>query len=166
MGIPDINKEISSEVQEQIDKRISDPFIQAGHNICKPYVCILCDIFVKPKELQLTSTKKLLTSTKKLLKHSSILDKNRYLDMSESLKNCYTFKDIDQLEIDLDTKHQIQDLILSPRSTYIKKSNREKGFVICQSCNYLYCKGKLPHISIANNFFWNSTRMFDKLDRY
>ena len=51
MSIPDINKEISSEVQERIDKRISDLFIQSEHNICKPYVCILCDIFVKPKEL-------------------------------------------------------------------------------------------------------------------
>ena len=73
--------------------------------------------------------------------------------MSESLKSCYTFKDIEHLEIDLDTKHQIQGLVLSPRSTYIKKSNREKGFVICQSCNYTYCKGKLPQFSIANNFF-------------
>ena len=125
MTIPDINKEISRQVQEQIDKRISDLFIQADHNICKPYVCILCDIFVKPKELQ-------LISTKKLLKHSSILQNNPYLDISESLKSCYTFKDLDQLEIDLVSKHQIQELILSPRSTYIKKSNREKGFVICQ----------------------------------
>ena len=137
MSIPDINKEISSEVQERIDKRISDLYIQSEHNICKPYVCILCDIFVKPKELQ-------LISTKKLLKHSSILEKNRYSDMSESLKNCYTFKDLEQVQIDLQTKHQIQDLILSPRCTYIKKSNREKGFVICQSCNFAYCKGKLP----------------------
>ena len=48
--------------------------------------------------------------------------------MSELLKSCYTIKDLDQLEINLDTKHQIQDLILSPRSTYIKKSNRGKGF--------------------------------------
>ena len=116
MSIPDINKEISSEVQERIDKRISDLFIQSEHNICKPYVCILCDIFVKPKELQ-------LISTKKLLKHSSILEKNRYSDMSESLKNCYTFKDLEQVQIDLQTKHQIQDLILSPRSTFINKSN-------------------------------------------
>ena len=146
MSIPDINKEISSEVQERIDKRISDLFIQSEHNICKPYVCILCDIFVKPKELQ-------LISTKKLLKHSSILEKNRYSDMSESLKNCYTFKDLEQVQIDLQTKHQIQDLILSPRSTFINKSNREKGFVICQSCNNAYCKEKLPQYSIANNFF-------------
>ena len=52
--------------------------------------------------------------------------------MSESLKNCYTFKDLEQLQIDLQTKHQIQDLILSPRSTFINKSNREIGFIICQ----------------------------------
>ena len=72
--------------------------------------------------------------------------------MSKSLKSYYTIKDLDQLEIDLHTKHQIQDLILSPRSTYIKKY-RKKGFVICQSCNYAYCKGDLPQYSIANNFF-------------
>ena len=146
MSIPIINKDISRQVQKQIDKRISDLFIQADHNICKPYVCILCDIFVKPKDLR-------LISTKKLLKHSSILENSPLLDISESLKSCYTYKDIDQLEIDLDTKHQIQGLVLSPRSTYIKKSNREKGFVICQSCNYAYCRGKLPPYSIANNFF-------------
>ena len=109
-------------------------------------MCILCDIFVKPKELQ-------LISTKKILKHSPILENSPLLDISESLKSCYTYKDIDQLEIDLDTKHQIQGLILSPRCTYIKKCNREKGFVICQSCNSAYCKEKLPQYSIANNFF-------------
>ena len=106
-------------MQECIDRRISDLFIQADDDNCKPYVCILCDIFVKPKEIQ-------LISTKKLLKHSSILENIQFLDMSESLKSCYTFKDLDQLEIDLGTKHQIQDLILSPRSTYIKKSRRKK----------------------------------------
>ena len=146
MSIPIINKDISRQVQKRIDKRISDLFIQADHNICKPYVCILCDIFVKPKELQ-------LISTKKLLKHSSILENSPLLDISESLKSCYTYKDIDQLEISLDTKHQIQGLVLSPRSTFINKSNREKGFIICQSCNNAYCKEKLPQYSIANNFF-------------
>ena len=86
MSIPDINKDISRQVQKQIDNRISDLFIQADHNICKPYVCILCDIFVKPKEIQ-------LISTKRLLKHSSILKNNPFLEMSESLKSCYTIKD-------------------------------------------------------------------------
>ena len=55
MSVPIINKDILRQVQKQIDKRISDLFIQADHNICKPYVCILCDIFVKPKEIQLIS---------------------------------------------------------------------------------------------------------------
>ena len=86
--------------------------------------------------------------------------------MTESLKSCYTIKDLDQLDLDLHARHQIQDLILSPRSTYIKKNNREKGFVTCQSCHYAYCKGDLPKYSIANNFFWNSTRMFDEFNRY
>ena len=58
MSAPIINKDISRQVQKQIDKRISDLFIQADYNIYKPYICILCDIFVKPKELQLISTKK------------------------------------------------------------------------------------------------------------
>ena len=66
------------------------------------------------------------------------------------------FKDLEQVQIDLQTKHQIQDLILSPRSTFINKSNREKGFVICQSCNNAYCKEKLPQYSIANNFFFGT----------
>ena len=41
--------------------------------------------------------------------------------MSESLKDCYTVKNFEKLDISLDTKQQIQNLILSPRSTYIKK---------------------------------------------
>ena len=28
--------------------------------------------------------------------------------------------------------------------------------MICQSCNYTYCKGKLPQFSIANNFFFGT----------
>ena len=46
--------------------------------------------------------------------------------MKESLKSCYTIKDLDQLDVDLHARHQIQDLILSPRSTYIKKITEKK----------------------------------------
>ena len=113
MSIPDINKNISNEVQQRIDKRISELFIQAEDDNCKPYVCILCDIFVKPKEVK-------LLSTRQLLKHSSILKNHLMLNMSDSLKSCYTIKDLNQLDIDLHTAHKIKDLILSPRSTYIK----------------------------------------------
>ena len=157
MSIPDINKNISNEVQQCIDKRISELFIQAEDDNCKPYVCILCDIFVKPKEVK-------LLSTRQLLKHSSILKNHLLLNMSDSLKSCYTIKDLDQLDIDLHTAHKIKDLILSPRSTYIRKSYREEGFVICQSCNYAYCKGDLPLYSITNSFFWNSTRIFHEFN--
>ena len=113
MSIPDINKNISNEVQQRIDRKISNIFIKTEDGNCKPYVCILCDIFVKPKEVK-------LISTRQLLKHSSILKIHLSLNMTESLKSCYTIKDLDQLDLDLHARHQIQDLILSPRSTYIK----------------------------------------------
>ena len=58
MSIPKINKFISREIQQRINRRISDLFIQTDYDKCKPYVCILCDIFVKPKKLQLFSTEK------------------------------------------------------------------------------------------------------------
>ena len=113
MSIPDINKNISNEVQQRIDRKISDIFIKTDDGICKPYICVLCDIFVKPKEVK-------LISTRQLLKHSSILKNHLSLNMTESLKSCYTIKDLDQLDLDLHARHQIQDLRLSPRSTYIK----------------------------------------------
>ena len=115
MIIPNINKSILLEVQNRIDNRISDLFIHSDDDICKLYVCILCNIFVKPKEIQ-------LLSTENLLKHSFMLKNNPSLNVSESLKDCYTVKNLEQLDISLDTKQQIQDLILSPRSTYIKKT--------------------------------------------
>ena len=149
MIIPNIDQSISLEVQNRIDNRVSDLFIQTDDNKCKPYVCILCDIFVKPKEVQ-------FLSIENLLKHSFILKNNPSLNVSESLKACYTIKNFEQLNINRDTKQQIQDLILSPRSTYIKKSNRNKGFVICQSCKLFYCKGEIPQFSIANNFFFGT----------
>ena len=112
MIIPNINKAIALQVKDHINNRLSDLFIQSDDNICKPYVCILCDIFVKPKEVQ-------LLSTEQLLKYSFMLKNNPSLNMSESLKDCYTVKNFEQLDISLDTKQQIQNLILSPRSTYI-----------------------------------------------
>ena len=112
MIIPSINKAIALQVKDRINNRLSDLFIQSDDNICKPYVCILCDIFVKPKEVQ-------LLSTEQLLKYSFMLKNNPSLNMSESLKDCYTVKNFEQLDISLDTKQQIQNLILSPRSTYI-----------------------------------------------
>ena len=114
MIIRNINKAIALQVQNRIDNRISDLFIQSDDDICKPYVCILCDIFVKPKEIQ-------LLSIESLLKHSFMLKNNPSLNVSESLKDCYTVKNLEQLDISLGTKQQIQDLILLPRSTYIKK---------------------------------------------
>ena len=69
MIIPNINKAIALEVQNCIDNRISDLFIQSDDDICNPYVCILCDIFVKPKEIQ-------LLSIENLLKHSFMLKNN------------------------------------------------------------------------------------------
>ena len=117
MIIPNINQSISLEVQNRIDNRISDLFIQTDDNKCKPYVCILCDIFVKPKEMQ-------LLSTENLLKYSFMLKNNQSLNMLESSKDCHTVKNLEQLDISLNTKQQIQDLILSPRTTYIKKKHR------------------------------------------
>ena len=119
MIIPNINKAIALQVKDHINNRLSDLFIQSDDNICKPYVCILCDIFVKPKEVQ-------LLSTEQLLKYSFMLKNNPSLNMSESLKDCYTVKNFEQLDISLDTKQQIQNLILSPRSTYIKKTIETK----------------------------------------
>ena len=119
MIIPNINKAIALQVKDRINNRISDLFIRSDDNICKPYVCILCDIFVKPKEVQ-------LLSTEQLLKYSFMLKNNPSLNMSESLKDCYTVKNFEQLDISLDTKQQIQNLILSPRSTYIKKTIETK----------------------------------------
>ena len=119
MIIPSINKAIALQVKDRINNRLSDLFIQSDDNICKPYVCILCDIFVKPKEVQ-------LLSTKQLLKYSFMLKNNPSLNMLESLKDCYTVKNFEQLDISLDTKQQIQNLILSPRSTYIKKTIETK----------------------------------------
>ena len=119
MIIPNINKAIALQVKDRINNRISDLFIQSDDNICKPYVCILCDIFVKPKEIQ-------LLSIENLLKHSFMLKNNPSLNVLESLKDCYTVKNLEQLDISLDTKQQIQNLILSPRSTYIKKTIETK----------------------------------------
>ena len=119
MIIPNISKSISLQVQNRIDNRISDLFIQSDNDICKPYVCILCDILVKPKEIQ-------LLSTENLLKHSFMLKNNPFLNVLESFKDCYTVKISEQLDINLDTKQQIQELIWSPRSTYIKKTIEKK----------------------------------------
>ena len=147
MIIPSINKAIALQVKDSINNRLSDLFIQSDDNICKPYVCILCDIFVKPKEVQ-------LLSTKQLLKYSFMLKNNPSLNVP--LKDCYTINNLEQLDISLNTKQQIQDLFFSPRSTYIKKKHRIKGFVICQSFNLSYCNRKLPQFPIANIFFFGT----------
>ena len=135
MTIPNIDQSISLEVQNRIDNRVSDLFIQTDDNKCKPYVCILCDIFVKPKEMQ-------LLSIENLLKHSFILKNNPSLNMSESLKACYTVKNLDQLNISKDTKQQIQDLILSPRSIYIKKTIETKDLSYVNHVNFFIVREK------------------------
>jgi hypothetical protein len=74
-----------------------------------------------------------------------------------SLAACYSYTG-DCGNADTDSIHEIRQLLLSPRASYLNASGAlPEGFSICSSCKSSLQKSQMPKFAIANNYCFGTT---------
>ena len=142
----------AEEVKERINKRFSKLYRQTESGLFLPYVCLICDVFLKPSKVELLKIS--------ALEHrSSLLKPTTWNAVTPALADCYTytgncgsFEDESQVE-------WIRELLLSPRACYMANEldGRTEGFTVCSSCKTSLTQGNIPKYAIANNYCFGTT---------
>jgi hypothetical protein len=143
-----------NDLQELVRHRINAKYDQlywideAG--ICQPYVCLICDELLMPKEIY-------VLSIESLRKNASILKPSIRMHVPIELANEYSFRgsygNIDQVERE---SSWITELILSPRACYIRRDDRRsrEGFSLCSNCKYNMEHTSMPKNAIINGYIF------------
>ena len=155
---------ISSElVKQAINARIEELFhIDPKTKEVVPYVCLTCDVLLKPYEV--------MTITEKKLKDSSSILEIRGNNAFNAVGN-------DSLEQEYKypvNKHGarkwMKHMMLSPRGLYVdcnheregngkKKRRKSMAYVICGTCRHALYQCKMPRYAIVNNMYFGHTPM-------
>ena len=133
-------------VKAKINERFDSLYGTTSFGTYQPYVCIVCDEFLDPNSMVLLS-KDLLRKSRFLLKPS------QWNEVSIEIAKCYQYNcNIGQQTI-VDNIW-IQDLLLSPRATYICRTNNEtkEGFTGCTLCKCSLEQSRMPKFAVANNY--------------
>ena len=134
--------EIKADIKDKINSDIaSSMFYDTELKKYRPYVCIVCDRFIKFK------CKKSVTRSF-LENHHSILLPDIDRCIPESVKSYYTYNGNGSSEI-------LKRCLLSQKGICYKSSKCvEDMFIICESCNSCLHKklGVVPQYAIANSF--------------
>ena len=132
-------------VRNNINRRFDALYYQSDDGVAKPYVCLVCDEFLKPEEVK-------ILPLEKLAKAQSILTPSVWNNVSPKIAACYTFDG--NLDEATENFQWMDDMLLSPRSSYIKFSDRRKknGFCVCAKCQYSLNCNEMPRFAIANNY--------------
>ena len=153
---------ISSElVKQAINARIEALFhIDPKTKEVVPYVCLTCDVLLKPHEVMTIRENKL----KEVSNVLEITDKNAFNAVgNDSLEQEYKYP-VNKAGARKWMKH----MMLSPRGLYIDcnhekkkdgKGKRRKSMahVICGTCRHALYQCKMPRYAIANNMYCGRT---------
>jgi hypothetical protein len=136
-------------VQAAINERFDSLYTRNDEGIPVPYVCISCDKLIDAQSVQVLQ----LDDLKKYGKPLKVSDFNK-LEQNEELRKCYIFKGGIGEETEEYDRSWIEELLLSPRSTFMRNfgKNEKSGFSVCGGCKSLLKMGKKPKFSIANNY--------------
>jgi hypothetical protein len=165
------------EVRKRINSRINELYIQCEDGNYIPYVCLICDEFVKPMDLK-------CLSSEVLRQNRALLKPEAWNDVSRELAQCYKYKgdigdyndfaygdddDSDDDDDDSDDDDDDDDdsgnsdddhrdfgkMLLSPRACFIRHLEDFRhvdGFSCCTNCKRSLKKRKMPKYAIANNY--------------
>jgi hypothetical protein len=142
---------MAEEVSNRINKRFEELYRKDGNGY-QPYVCLICDEFLKPNEMQ-----RLAVTT--LQKTSNLLKPVQWLGVSSCLAQCYRYDgdigNYNEPNRDGETLHcAMSEMLLSPRACYIRAESKNdcSGFSCCSTCKYSLQHKRLPCNAIANNY--------------
>jgi len=136
------------EVKATLNERFEKIFWVDDEGDFHPHVCIICDKFVKPRNLS-------VLKPEVVYRNRDLLKPKRWNDVSQSLANCYRYEGDTGDEVFDDTNNDwTSDLLLSPRAHFVRNNDRRvaDGFSCCSYCKYALSKRYMPKYAIANNY--------------
>ena len=147
-----MNETTCEDVRKSINQRFDELYIKSDDGCYQPYVCLICDEFVKPNDLTC------LTS-EVLRENYLLLQPDTWNDVPTNLANCYVYdKDIgdyNEFITNDDVDDGIETMLLSPRACFVRYTNDNRytdGFSCCSYCKKSLKKGSMPKYAIANNY--------------
>jgi hypothetical protein len=137
---------VADEVRTRINKRFDELYVRTESGFLHPYVCLICDKLLKPKEVH-------TLDVGLLHKNGFILKPSTWNSVSSMLAACYRYNG-DCGNADATVQLEIQDMLLSPRASYVRHELgiHSEGFSVCSSCKYVLQQSKMPKYAIANNY--------------
>ena len=142
-----------SEVQTRINEAFGELFRINAAGEYAPYVCLICDEFLKPSRAK-------ILKVEQLRECKSILCPGRWnrVDPNGFLATSYSyFGDCGDSVAD-DEREWIEEMLLSPRGCFVRATDgrRAEGFPVCTSCKYGLDRRQMPKFAIANNYCFGS----------
>jgi len=138
----------AEEVKKRINKRYESILHCTQSGTVKPYVCLICDEFLKPQEVQ-------TLSLDELQEVQDILTPSTWNAVSGAIARKYMYTGDIGVSNDKDEVYEwIGEMLLSPRGCYVHQSfeRKKEGFAVCNCCKMSLGKKMMPLYAIANNF--------------
>ena len=136
---------VAENVKSRINSRFDELYRRTETGHFQPHVCLVCDELLKPNQVK-------RADILFVQRHSSMLKPSTWNAVPSSLAACYSYTG-DCGNADTDSIHEIRQLLLSPRASYLNASGAlPEGFSICSSCKSSLQKSQMPKFAIANNY--------------
>jgi hypothetical protein len=137
---------LADEVRNRVNERFDELYRCTETGFFEPYVCLICDELLKPKEVK-------TINIDILKKNSSLLKPMTWNCVSPHLAACYTYTGNCGTSANATVICEIQELLLSPRGCYLNTNHLfSEGFTVCSSCKQALQQCKMPRYAIANNY--------------
>ena len=132
-------------LREELNKVYEDLYVIDPHTLSKqPKVCTICDTFVKPSEFQ-------TLQLSQLNKFKQQLQSDHTEELNDALKQDYRFTSIPQ-----EFKHITDDVLLSPRGTFLYDRKKQPSISVCKYCRVCLIRGYSPKYAISNGYFFGT----------
>ena len=135
------------EVKEAINDRVDRLFCStSGGSFC-PYVCIVCDVLLKPTQVKTISIEKLLESRK-------LLTPRKWNAIPKEVSACYKYTGIAEHRLSKCKQKKILAMLLSPRAPFLHSlgTGNHSGLCICRCCKKALNAKCMPEFAISNNY--------------
>jgi len=136
-------------VKEKINARFDSILYTSKSGTVRPFVCLVCDEFMKPNEVQ-------TISLEELKEVEDILKPAEWNASPRRIQEHYTYiGDCGDLTVEQEEGLDwVYDMMLSPRGCFVRDvaGRRKKGFAVCSKCKMSLSKCMMPRFAIANNY--------------
>ena len=144
---------IADIVKSRVNKSFEELYRVNAAGEYVPYVCLVCDEFLKPKTMKILRVSQLRLCAN-ILQPGIRND----IDPHGPLATSYTYFGDCGDSVEDDDREWIEEMLLSSRGSYIYRTDgrQAEGFAVCASCKYGLDRVQMPKFAIANNYCFGS----------